>query len=360
MAETLSIGPHQPVSNDDPLKEYWDQFNKIGSTVLNTVIPDFTNPAEVSEALLDMKMALKVGKHPVAATGLYIGKRAARRLAEPVISNIKGLVNLPKLATEGIDAGTGGAKAMQNASKLTTGAGKPARNVTRKLSGSQLNAAITPEGVLNRYGVYKTVDGKRVRVPLDDELPTPGRKEQHHWIPKDVRNDFTVQAKKLDPKGQSILDAIDIEYDLQAGGGSKGVTTMDMMAHLPMHGRIKGAGYEVSGKLLKEFREEIAGIKDIEQLKTVYRTWLEKNVVPTVSTVQALQGGYEMLEAGGKGVSKEALLEAAYGRGGWVDRQLSAVENRIERAYEQGVTPRRSDILFKVRAEQDALNNLSL
>ena len=98
--------------------------------------------------------------------------------------------------------------------------------------------------------------------------------------------------------------------------------------------------------------------KDIEQLKVVYRGWLEKNVIPTVGTVQALQGGYELLEAGGKGVSKEALLKAAYGKGGWVDRQLSVVENRIDAAIQAGRKPRRSDILFKARAEQDALNNL--
>ena len=231
-----------------------------------------------------------------------------------------------------------------------------------KLTGSQINAAITPEGVLNRYGVYRKnrITGKKERVPLPDEsaLPTLGRKDQHHWIPKDTRHAFTQQANKLDPKGQAALDAIDVEYGLQAGGGEKGVTTMDMGAHLPLHGRIRSAGYELSGTQLKAFKKEIAGIKDIEQLKVVYRDWLEKNVIPTLSTVEALQGGYELLEAGGKPITKEALLNAAYGRGGWMDRQLSVVENRIDAAIQAGRTPRRADILFKARAEQDALNNL--
>ena len=245
--------------------------------------------------------------------------------------------------------------------------GKLPRRINRlkkrgKLTGSQINAAITPEGVLNRYGVYRKnpITGKKERVPLPDEsaLPTLGRKDQHHWIPKDTRHDFTQQANKLDPKGQAELDAIDVEYGLQAGGGEKGVTTMDMGAHLPLHGRIRSAGYELSGTQLKAFKKEIAGIKDIEQLKVVYRDWLEKNVIPTLSTVEALQGGYELLEAGGKPVTKEALLNAAYGRGGWMDRQLSIVENRIDAAIQAGRTPRRADILFKARAEQDVLNNL--
>ena len=231
-----------------------------------------------------------------------------------------------------------------------------------KLTGSQINVTITPEGVLNRYGVYRKnpITGKKERVPLPDEsaLPTLGRKDQHHWIPKDTRHDFTQQANKLDPKGQAALDAIDVEYGLQAGGGEKGVTTMDMGAHLPLHGRIRSAGYELSGTQLKAFKKEIAGIKDIEQLKAVYRDWLEKNVIPTLSTVEALQGGYELLEAGGKPITKEALLNAAYGRGGWMDRQLSIVENRIDAAIQAGRTPRRADILFKARAEQDVLNNL--
>jgi len=230
----------------------------------------------------------------------------------------------------------------------------------QKLTGSQINAAITPEGVLNRYGVYRKnrITGKKERVPLPDEsaLPTLGRKDQHHWIPKDTRHDFTQQANKLDPKGQAELDAIDVEYGLQAGGGEKGVTTMDMGAHLPLHGRIRSAGYELSGAQLKAFKKEIAGIKDIEQLKVVYRDWLEKNVIPTLSTVEALQGGYELLEAGGKSVTKEALLNAAYGRGGWMDRQLSIVENRIDAAIQAGRAPRRADILFKARAELDVLN----
>ena len=348
-----------PALRPEVLEKSWD----TGVGIIKSLIPDPTNPAEISQAAVDMFSSLRAARgNPYGAAALYIGKKTVgphlKKITEPIISNVRGLINLPKLATEGIDAGTGSAKAMQNASKLRTRAGKPAKNVTKKLTGSQINAAITPEGVLNRYGVYKTVNGKRVRVPLDDELPTPGRKDQHHWIPKDVRYDFTQQAQKLDPKGKAQLDAIDAEYDLQAGGGSKGLVTMDMMAHLPMHGRIKGAGYEVSGKLLKEFREEIAGIKDIDQLKTVYREWLEKNVIPTISTAQALQGGYEMLEAGGKKVSKEALLNAAYGRGGWMERQLDLVENRIQRAIDQGVAPRRSDILFRTRAAQDSLNDI--
>ena len=122
------VGPHQEVSNDDPLKEYWDQFNKIGSTVLNTVVPDPTNPAEVAEATLDMKMAIAMGETPITATGLYIGKRAAKRLIEPVISNVRGLVNLPDLAA-GL-GGTGGAKAMQNASKLSSGQLRLLNNLT--------------------------------------------------------------------------------------------------------------------------------------------------------------------------------------------------------------------------------------
>ena len=259
--------------------------------------------------------------------------------------------------------------ALALAGKVETG-GDIAANLRRinrlkkrgKLTGSQINAAITPEGVLNRYGVYRKnrITGKKERVPLPDEsaLPTLGRKDQHHWIPKDTRHDFTQQANKLDPKGQAALDAIDVEYGLQAGGGEKGVTTMDMGAHLPLHGRIRSAGYELSGTQLKAFKKEIAGIKDIEQLKVVYRDWLEKNVIPTLNTVTALQGGYELLEASGGKVTKEALLNAAYGRGGWMDRQLSVVENRIDAAIQAGRTPRRADILFKARAEQDALNNL--
>ena len=300
-------------------KEAEIQSKQVLDLTIDTIksqLPDPNNPVEIGQAILEFAL----DKNPYTAIG--------RRMVG------------------------------QGLKQLTTRAGKPAKNVTRKLTGSQINAAITPEGVLNRYGVYKTVKGKRVRVPLDDELPySPGRKDQHHWIPKDVRYDFTQQAQKLDPKGKAQLDVIDAEYDLQAGGGSKGLITMDMMAHLPFHGRIRGAGYEVSGKLLKEFREEIAGIKDIDQLKTVYRTWLEKNVIPTISTAQALQGGYEMLEAGGKKVSKEALLNAAYGRGGWMERQLDLVEHRIDTAIQDGRKPRKSDILFRTRAYQDALNN---
>ena len=307
-------------------KEAEIQSKQVLDLTIDTIksqLPDINNPAEIGQAVLEFAL----DKNPYTA----IGRRMVRQGLKTISTK------LPQLKTR---------------------AGKPAKNVTRKLTGSQINAAITPEGVLNRYGVYRTVDGKRVRVPLDDELPTPGRKDQHHWIPKDVRHDFTVQAQKLNPKGKAQLDTIDAEYDLQAGGGSKGLVTMDMMAHLPFHGRIKGAGYEVSGKLLKEFRQEIAGIKDINQLKTVYRTWLEKNVIPTISTAQALQGGYEMLEAGGKKVSKEALLNAAYGRGGWMERQLALVENRIQRAIDQGVAPRKSDILFRTRAAQDSLNDV--
>ena len=108
---TLSIGPHQPVSNDDPLKEYWDQFNKIGSTILNTVIPDFTDPYEVSNALLDAKMAVSKGGSPASAAGLYIGKRAVNRLINPILDRAKSIIKIPDLAT-GL-GGTGGAPAMQ-------------------------------------------------------------------------------------------------------------------------------------------------------------------------------------------------------------------------------------------------------
>jgi len=103
--------PHQEISDDDPLKEYWNEFEKTGSTILNTIIPDPTNPAEVSEAILDMKMAISKAGTPAGAAGLYIGKRTARRLIKPVISNVRGFVNLPDLAA-GL-GGTGGAKAMQ-------------------------------------------------------------------------------------------------------------------------------------------------------------------------------------------------------------------------------------------------------
>ena len=119
---TLSIGPHQPVSDNDPLKEYWGQFNKIGSTILNTVIPDFTDPVEVSNAALDAKMAISRGGSPAGAAGLYIGKRAINRLINPIFNRVKSIIKIPDLAT-GL-GGTGGAKAMQM-SKQTAKTAKP-------------------------------------------------------------------------------------------------------------------------------------------------------------------------------------------------------------------------------------------
>jgi hypothetical protein len=282
-----------------------------------------------------------------------LGGAAAQRVKQSGSANLSNIVDLKDKSLTYLNKVDDAAATLRRINRLKR---------RGKLTGSQINAAITPEGVLNRYGVYRKnpITGKKERVPLPDEsaLPTLGRKDQHHLIPKDTRHDFTQQANKLDPKGQAALDAIDVEYGLQAGGGEKGVTTMDMAAHLPLHGRIRSAGYELSGDQLKAFKKEIAGIKDIEQLKVVYRDWLEKNVIPTLNTVTALQGGYELLEASGGKVTKEALLNAAYGRGGWMDRQLSVVENRIDAAIQAGRAPRRADILFKARAEQDALNDL--
>ena len=87
MSGKLTIGPHQEVSDDDPLKEYWKQFNKVGTGVKDfaiSLIP--TTHQELSEAFLDLKLATKA-RHPLAIAATYAALRS------PLGKSVKSSLN---------------------------------------------------------------------------------------------------------------------------------------------------------------------------------------------------------------------------------------------------------------------------
>ncbi len=188
---------------------------------------------------------------------------------------------------------------------------KPKKPTTTKpKTGKGKSDDVTPKGedIEIIYGVKGKTHPESGALSGDVDL--------HHKVGKDIRFDFTTQARKLDPKGQAALDGIDAEYGLQSGSGADALTPYNSIPHNRIHNSERRflntkdsfmSGNEPSGRFLHELRNDIAGASSLEELKKLYRNYIERSVLPFNEKARLFQRAYE--KAGTPKTMTEAELK---------------------------------------------------
>jgi len=198
----------------------------------------------------------------------------------------------------GIVKKNGNGHVKKNTNHSTKVKNNPDLSQFKAKTGKGKSDAITPEGVEGIYGVTK---GKK-QIPHPEQGPLSGNVDLHHEVGKDIRYDFTAQARNLDPKGQAALDAIDAEYGLQSGSGADALKPINKIPHNRTHNSERRfldtkdsfmSGNEPSGRFLQELRNDIAGASSLEELKTLYRNYIERSVLPFNEKARLFQRAYE-------------------------------------------------------------------
>jgi len=167
-----------------------------------------------------------------------------------------------------------------------------------------------------------------------------GNVDLHHEVGKDIRFDFTAQARKLDPKGQAALDDIDAEYGLQSGSGADALTPYNKIPHNRTHNSERRfldtkdsfmSGNEPSGRFLHELRNAIAGASSLEELKKLYRDYIERSVLPFNEKARLFQRAYEKAGTPKTMTEEELKILAKLQK----NQELSKGELMIERLMEE-------------------------
>jgi len=254
----------------------------------------------------DLTRGIALSKQP--SLSLYSGLPLPEDL--PKLPDLSGLPGKPKpkiskrvleaqrLLDEIPTNGNGHVKKKDNTSTKVRNRNNPDLSIFKPKTGKGISDAITPEGVEGIYGV--TVNRKQIDHPHQGHLS--GDVDLHHKVGKDIRFDFTTQARKLDPKGQAALDDIDVEYGLQSGSGADALTPYNKIPHNRTHNSERRfldtkdsfmSGNEPSGRFLHELRNDIAGASSLKELKKLYRDYIERSVLPFNKNADHFQRAFE-------------------------------------------------------------------
>ena len=233
-----------------------------------------------------------------------------------------------------------GSQVKKNRKPSTKVSNNPDLSIFKPKTGKGISDDITPKGkdIEIIYGVTKD----KKQIPHPEQRPLSGDVDLHHKVGKDIRFDFTTQARKLDPKGQAALDDIDAEYGLQSGSGADALTPYNKIPHNRMHNSEKRflntkdsfmSGNEPSGRFLKELRNDIAGASSLKELKKLYRDYIERSALPFNEKARLFQRAYEKAGTPKRMTEAELKILAKLQKNQELSKSELKIERLMERAY---------------------------